>query len=202
MNNWKVNGAVFIDLQKAFDMIDHKILLNKLNVYLGQGPTLPLPTLTSADSSINPCVLSSSTESNVPAFFHSYLSNRQQFVFVNGVSSAKGIVRRGVPQGSVLGPLLFCLFINDMPLHIKDSTIDCDLFADDATLHTSDKNINKINSRLQHGLEDVSNWCQMNSMVINPTKSECMVVTTRQKRQLKPLTLNLSLYNQSKDKTL
>ena len=105
-------------------------------------------------------------------------------------------MRRGVPQGSVLGPLLFILFINDLPLQITDPKLSCDLFADDATLHTPDTDINAINNRLQSGLIQVSKWCQCNAMILNPRKTESMVATSRQKHQIEPLTLNLSLSNQ------
>ena len=196
MNECEVNGAVFVDLRKAFDLVDHKILLEKLNLYLGQPcVSSKLAVVPSARSCVSAPQLAS-----VSSFFESYLSDRHQYVSVNGVSSTMGAVDRGVPQGSVLGPLLFNLFINDMPLHIEDDKVDCDLFADDATLHTPDKNIHAVNNRLQNGLNDMSEWCTKNRMAIHPTKTECMVITSWQKRQheceLDPLELKLSLQGQ------
>ena len=199
INNSELSGAVFLDLQKAFDLVDHEILLSKLRLYLGHTGTFPpsncLPGASGAKAgrSLNPIT----AQSNASSLFESYLSDRKQYVLVNGASSSSGIVRRGVPQGSVLGPLLFCIFINDLPLHLSDPKTSCDLFADDATLHTPDINLSTVSSRLQQGLVQVSDWCRANSMVLNPNKTKCMVVTTRQKHQLKPLTLDLSLYDQT-----
>ena len=198
MNNSEVAGSVFVDLQKAFDLVDHEILLDKLTLYLGEDS---VPQANSTTNSSNTVSVRSGAShhtqpSAVSSFFRSYLSDRKQFVSVHGTSSSQGTVRRGVPQGSVLGPLLFLLFINDLPFHIQDGAVTCDLFADDATLHTPDKDIDSVNGRLQQSLNDISDWCQQNSMVINPVKTECMVVATRQKHQLKPLTLNLSIKNQ------
>jgi len=167
VNNSKITGAVFLDLSKAFDMVDHNVLLLKLQHYL-----------------CNP---------NAVSLFQSYLDGRKQKVLVNGRYSTEALVKSGVPQGSVLGPLLFCIFINDLPLHLSDSSVSCDLFADDATLHTPDKDISVINARLQTSLHEVSDWCESNSMVLNPSKTECMVITTRQKHQLSPLKLDLHI---------
>ena len=107
--------------------------------------------------------------------------------------SSKESVQYGVPQGSVLGPFLFSLFINDLPLHVKDISVDCDMLADDTTLHTSGKYIMQIRSNMQDSLDQVSSWCGNNHMVINPIKTKSMTITTRQKHQLSPLPLDLVL---------
>ena len=167
MNQSQLTGTLFLDLSKAFDLVNHNILLSKLGLYL-----------------CNTAAVS---------FFRSYLSNRTQRVFHNGLYSSSGIVRHGVPQGFVLGPLLFCLFINDLPLHLRNKDVICDLFADDATLHTPDKSVTVVSMRLQQSLQEVSDWCNTNRMVLNPSKTECMIITTRQKHQLEPLSLSLSL---------
>jgi len=102
-------------------------------------------------------------------------------------------VKCGVPQGSVLGPLLFCLYINDLPLHLSEDKVRADFFADDSSLHTSGKSIESIQSSLQTSMTEVKDWCSVNCMVIHPTKTKSMVVTTRQKHQREPLTLKLYL---------
>ena len=113
MNKSEVSGVVFLDLKKAFDLVDHDILLKKLAIYLKNSSFLP--------------------------FFISYLNNRTQCVLLHGPYSSKERVKYGVPQGSGLGPILFSLFINDLPLHVKDIFVDCDMLADDTTLHTCGK---------------------------------------------------------------
>ena len=104
------------------------------------------------------------------AFFHSYLTSRSQYVFLNNESSSKGLVRNGVPQGSVLGPFLFCIFINDLLLHISNDKFSNDLFADDSSLHTQGKNIQLVETSLQGSLNEVADWCGSNSMIIHPAK--------------------------------
>ena len=123
---------------------------------------------------------------------NSYLTDRYQFVYLNGKQSNTKLVQNGVPQGSVLGPLFFLMYINDLPLHLNDN-IENDLFADDASLHTSHTQIDIIQNNLQDSLDKASEWCSKNSMIIHPEKTKSMVITTRQKRQLDHPTLNLNL---------
>ena len=162
-----VTGAVFLDFKKAFDLVDHSILLKKLNLYIRNTKTLDI--------------------------FRSYLGHRRQYVSINCRTSSSGLSLCGVPQGSILGPLLFCIHINDLPLNISDSSVRCDLFADDSTIHTSNKNMLKIESSLQHALREVETWCDVNRMILHPSKTKSMILTTRQKHQLAPLTLNLTI---------
>ena len=169
INQQKLTGAVFLDLRKAFDLVSHEILAKKLSLYLRNQTSL--------------------------SFFKSYLENRSQFVVTNGKTSSAQTVMRGVPQGSVLGPLLFCIFINDLPLSISDPNVSCHIFADDTTLHSSAKSTSDIQSSLQCGLKDISDWCISNQMLIHPQKTKCMVITSRQKHQLEPLTLKLFIDN-------
>ena len=98
--------------------------------------------------------------------------------------SSKESVKYGVPQGSVLGPILFSLYIIDVPLHVNDISVDCDMLADDTTLHTSGKDTLQIGSNMQDSLDQVSNWCDNNHMVINPIKTKSMIIATRQKHSI------------------
>ena len=104
MDNDEVKGLVFVDFRKAFDVINHNLLLKKLSVY-------------------DACPHS-------VAWFRWYLEERRQFVKLEHITSEPKPVRQGVPQGSILGPVLFLLFVNDMPLHLNNSTID--IYADDS----------------------------------------------------------------------
>ena len=166
INNKQLIGSVFLDFKKAFDLVNHEILLQKLSYYFPKSPIIYL--------------------------MNSYLTDRYQFVYLNGKQSNTKLVQNGVPQGSVLGPLFFLMYINDLPLHLNDN-IENDLFADDASLHTSHTQIDIIQNNLQDSLDKASEWCSKNSMIIHPEKTKSMVITTRQKRQLDHPTLNLKL---------
>jgi ribonuclease P/MRP protein subunit RPP40 len=171
MNCGQLTGAVFLDLSKAFDLVNHDRLINKLAVYQLSAGTL--------------------------AFITSYLNERTQYIHVNGRNSREGVIKHGVPQGSILGPLLFSVYINDLPLHISDPRVTCSLFADDGTLDVSSSDVSCITQSLQSSLADVTDWCLDNSMVPNPSKTTCMLITTRQKHQLNPPPLQLSFNGQS-----
>ena len=127
------------------------------------------------------------------SFLTSFQKDRTQCVFLNGQHSTEGIVECGIPQGSVLGPLLFCIFINHLPLNITNDNVVCDLSADDNFVHSCGSDFQSVQTDLQEGLNDVSKWCDQNRMVIHPHKTKCMVLTTRQKHQRRHLTLNPTL---------
>ena len=97
------SDAIYLDFAKAFDKVDHKLLLKKLEIY-GFHP-------------------------KVVHWIRSFLSNRTQYVVVDGHKSLKSLIISGVPQGTVLGPILFIIYINDIIDHVSHSTIRC--FADD-----------------------------------------------------------------------
>ena len=115
----------------------------------------------------------------------SYLQDRLQCVLVNGTYCHETSITSGVSQGSILGPLLFCIFINDLPLCLTRASVQCDLFADDGTLSTANDNVDNIRRDLQQSLYDVSGWCCRNRMALNPTKTKCMLMATRQKHHKK-----------------
>ena len=97
-------------------------------------------------------------------------------------------------RGSVLGPLLFSIYTNDLPLSISSTEVDCDMFADDSSLSASGNNIAAINAKLQPNIQEVTEWCSANAMLLNPEKTESMVVATHQKHQrgIPPLRLMLN----------
>ena len=156
INNNEITGTVFLDFKKAFDLVNHNILLKKLDLYF---PNSPINTL-----------------------LKSYLTDRYQYVYLNGNKSNTNNITTGVPQGSVLGPLFFLLYINDLPIHLNSDTQN-NLFADDASLHTSNEDIEIIQNILQDSLDKTTSWCNKNSMVLHPDKTKCMIITTRQKQQ-------------------
>ena len=110
----------------------------------------------------------------------SYLSGRTQYVCINGCHSSPKTVSAGVPQGSILGPILFLLFINDLPSAAQHSTVD--IYADDTTLSLlSDvtNGLTAMSSALQQDLDDVSRWLAANKMVTNAAKTKCLLVTEK-----------------------
>ena len=115
-----------VDFRKAFDLVDHKILLKKLSVYKCSNLTL--------------------------SWFSSNLSNRSQIVTVNGIRSEKETVSCGIPQGSILGPLLFSLFINDLHLTLKEVVSAVDLYADDTTIYDIQRDKTLLQRNLQSAL--------------------------------------------------
>ena len=173
INKSQICGAVFLDLKKAFDLVDHKILLEKLLLYTRSEATV--------------------------SFIHSFLLNRSQCVVINANYSSLRPVVCGVPQGSVLGPLLFCLYINDMPLYIQNPNVCCELFADDGSLHSSSNSVENLEVILQSELNNVVRWSLDNHMILNPQKTKSMVITSRQKHQRAPLHINLSIGSASID---
>lgn len=149
-NNCSTLG-VFLDLSKAFDTINHTILLDKLYFYGIRGV--------------------------VHEWIKSYLSNRSQYVSYGGQKSATKPTMCGVPQGSILGPLLFIIYTNDLPncLNSAKSVI----FADDTTVYQSSKDIKELYINMNRELDSLSDWFRANKLSLNVSKSNFMLFTNK-----------------------
>ena len=132
-----------MDLRKAFDTVNHKILLEKLQHYGVRG--MPFN------------------------WFQSYLTNRKQYVEVNGAPSDVLDVMYGVPQGSVLGPLLFLIFINDLPAVCKK--LKFYLFADDTSIYFESDSLDLLEKTMNKELKKVDKWLTTNRLALNVNKS-------------------------------
>jgi hypothetical protein len=143
-------GAVLIDLQKAFDTVNHAILIAKMKA-MGLG---------------DPIV----------SWIHSYLSNRQQYVELNGVKSRLDKISCGVPQGSILGPLLFSIYVNDMV-----QSVNCDLllYADDSVLIKTGNDPKTIEENLSTELNSLRQWLIQNKLSIHLGKTESILFASR-----------------------
>ena len=121
-------------------------------------------------------------------WFESYLSNRKQVVCNNGVMSDTMSVNIGAPQGSILGPILFLIYINDISQHVLNGA--CNLYADDVVIYVHGTNVEEVNSKLQQCIDTVNDWYLKNKLTINTSKSNVMVISSRPKTDHK---LSLSI---------
>ena len=153
----KFVGAAFLDLRKAFDVIPHDILILKLS-YFG---------ITDIELT----------------WFKSYLTDRKQCVLYKGETSDFLPVRTGVPQGSILGPLLFCMFMNNMSnLKLSYGTKNS-LYASDTAVFYSDFDVKIVQKKLQLDMNKLSKWFSDNGMIVNSDKTKVMLFSSRQKKQ-------------------
>ena len=111
----------------------------------------------------------------------SYLLDRKQKVVINNDESRTENVLFGVPQGSILGSLLFLMFINDLPLYTNNG-VSTDLYVDDTTLYVIGETQDYIEQNLQIALQNFFEWCKLNGMLLNTEKAEAMSITASQKR--------------------
>ena len=144
--------SIFLDLAKAFDSVSHEILLRKLFKY--------------------------GIRNNALAFFESYLSSRTQFTKINGEISSSEQIKYGVPQGSILGPLLFLIYINDLP---NATSFFIKLFADDTFLCAQNKDISILESYTNVELQKVFVWLASNKLTLNLSKSKFMMTLKNKK---------------------
>jgi hypothetical protein len=147
--------GIYLDLTKAFDTVQHDILLSKLSHYGVRG--------------------------KAHNWFKSYLGDRKQFVQVNGVQSSQQYINTGVPQGSVLGPLLFLVYVNDIYNSVKD--IDCKLllFADDTNIFLVGKDIVILKAKAELALECLQTWFDINKLTLSLSKTLYNIFHNRNK---------------------
>ena len=163
IDNKKFSIGIFIDLKKAFDSLDHNILLSKLLHYGFRGPC--------------------------HAWISDYLSSRSQSVFIDGTLSSSRLIKFGVPQGSILGPLLFILFINDIVS--SSSILKFLLFADDTNLMYSHSNIETLFSTVNKELDKLATWFNLNRLSLNLNKTNYILFGYKRTRVPAHLSLTI-----------
>ena len=151
--NGLITGAIFLDLKKAFDTVNPVILQEKLRAIGVHGTELQ--------------------------WFDNYFTNRTQVVSANGAVSTTQPISCGVPQGSILGPLLFTLYVNDLSSVAVHSKVV--LYADDTAIFVSGKNIEDIQGKLSSDLERISAWLYANKLTLNANKTKTMLFGTNQR---------------------
>ena len=161
IENWKKSldnkrfvGTILMDLSKAFDCIPHDLLIAKLHVY--------------------------GLSKDAVTFIYSYLKRRKQGVRINDTVSFFQILLSGVPQGSILGTILFNIFINDLFLFIKD--VELANFADDNTIYADKQNIEELIKVLETQSKNAIDWFKQNDMIVNPDKFQAMVLSVTIKK--------------------
>jgi len=153
MDDGLLTGAVFLDLKKAFDTVHHGTLLRKLGLLGVTGLELD--------------------------WFTSYLSGRVQVCKIKSSYSTTLPVCFGVPQGSILGPLLFSIYINDLPHHINKNTTKICLYADDTAIFVKSHSVQEINLILNNELMKVSDWMHRNKLTLNVKKTKGMLFASK-----------------------
>ena len=155
--------VTFVDLSKAFDSIDHSILFSKLDLYGIRGTPLRL--------------------------LQSYLTGRKQAVAWNKIVSGVQNINCGVPQGSILGPLLFLIYVNDLHLNIDAEIIQ---YADDTTIILNENTVEDLNQKGVRCLTQLQNWLVQNKLLLNLGKSKCMLFGASRREMQR---INIGLHN-------
>ena len=153
INNGKMNGLVQLDLQKGFDTLSHPILMHKLRCYRF------------TDNSL--------------CWFRNYLENRTQITRCKDKISKPASVNIGVPQGTVLGPIIFLLYVNDLPSYLNQYS--CIMYADDTSLKSSADDHETLQTNLQFITDKTVDWLNKNRLLLNVKKSSCMLISTKQR---------------------
>ena len=154
-----LRALTLLDLSAAFDTIDHSTLLERLHVHFGISGT-------------------------VFQWFKSYISNRQQRVHIDGSLSCPQDLHFGVPQGSVLGPFLFCLYTTSISQMINTHDVSHHMYADDTQVYIelSQSDTHKSISSLSDCLTDISLWMKSSKLKLNSNKTEFIIIGTKQQR--------------------
>ena len=163
----KIVGGLLMDLSKAFDCLPHELLIAKLEAYGFDKRTLNM--------------------------FYSYLKNRKQSVKINGILSDFLEILSGVPQGSILGPILFNIFINDFIYHMEKTETGILNFADDNTLSACASTITELKQILENAAKEALKWLDSNEMIANPDKFKVIVL---KKPSIKTDNISITVGNQ------
>jgi hypothetical protein len=155
LDNRKCLILVLLDMSSAFYTVKHDILLDKLSVAGMSG------------SALN--------------WFSTYLTNRTQKVAINGIQSDSRVIQSGVPQGSVLGPLLFSFYVSGLGQLIRDCGVECHMYADDIQLFITDTpdNIASMIQRLENCIVKIQSWLTQNYLLLNDSKTEMIIFGTK-----------------------
>ena len=164
LDEGNIGCGIFVDLQKAFDTVEHDILLSKLEHY-------------------SVCGLAND-------WFQSHLTSRKQYVSINGYDSNLADVKFGVPQGSVLGPLLFLIYINDLNQALKFCKVHH--FADHTNLIHFSKSVNRLNKHVNLDVKILTYWLNANKISLNVKKTELVIFKHQRKKLDSPIKTKLS----------